>query len=237
MSGFPESPTAQVGFGIYTYEEGVKDFIPVYYPERFNSTSEKEFEKTGANCEGQRVSIDEVKNSTIHITGKYHESDAIALKDLYETFQPVEVVTPAIAGGSMESYVKSVERGDYYSFDRFEGERLFEYTIDLVSTGKDEYHSASSSRYGSGSGPDSGESGETSNIPSDSEIDVPSVKMNGGVEISVNDYISKIRDQGRLDNTAIQNTITEAAEKTLEKGDLGPKQIRYLRHITNERFK
>lgn len=142
MSSFPDNPTPDIGFSIYTSEG--PDFHPLYYPSRFTITTEKELSRTSANCEGERVSVKKLKNSEIHITGRVHSSDMEALNALSESVQPVEVNTPALADGAMEAYVKSAERGDVVAYDAFPKaeEWMFEYTIDLVSTGRDEYEGA-----------------------------------------------------------------------------------------------
>lgn len=139
MTQFPDSPTASIGFGIYY--DGGPDFQPLYYPSNFRITTEKELNRTAADCEGQRVTIDELKNSELHVKGKVHTSDMEALDALAHTTETVEVVTPIIVGGGMEAYVKSAERGDITGYDAYPTakEWMFEYTIDLVSTGRDEY--------------------------------------------------------------------------------------------------
>jgi hypothetical protein len=240
MSRFPEDPTAQVGFGIYTQEDGKGDFVPVYYPERFTYTTEKGFQKTAANCEGQRVSIKEVKNSTLHATGKIHETDLRTLDDLSYTFEPVDVLTPVLQKGGMEAFVKTVERGEYVGFDRFQGERMFKYTIDLKSTGKDEYESASQSRYGSSSGSESNDTTESSVSYEElaQGVDLPQVTVNGDLTISVDEYIQKTKDSPITDGPEdVKGTIIKAAEKTLDENqDLTRKQIRLLNYIIEDMF-
>jgi hypothetical protein len=139
MTQFPDSPTASIGFGIYY--SGGPDFQPLYYPSNFRITTEKELNRTAADCEGQRVSIDELKNSELHVKGKVHASDMEALDSLAHTTEVVEVISPVIVGSGMDAYVKSAERGDIIGYDAYPTakEWMFEYTIDLVSVGRDEY--------------------------------------------------------------------------------------------------
>jgi len=175
----PDSPTSTLEFSIYTkdsdqeeiVDEAVDlaenfvgippgdfdpvqnssslDFTPVYYPSRFTITTEKEFERTAAACDGERVSIKKLKDSELHVTGKVHQSDLDSLWQLSHTSKPVEVITPVIKEGGMEAYVKSVEQGEVVGYDAYPDveEWMFKYTIDLVSTGKDEYNSSSESNY------------------------------------------------------------------------------------------
>lgn len=124
------------------------EFEPFYYPSRFTIKTEKELERTAAACEGQRVRIKELKNSELHVKGKIHSSDLPSLQKLRTHQDTVEVITPAIVGGGMEAYIKSAEQGQMLGYDAYpeRKEYMFEYTIDLVSTGKDEYDSHKESR-------------------------------------------------------------------------------------------
>lgn len=144
----PDNPTGDIEFGIYGDEAAV--FTPMYYPESFRIITDKKLEKTAAACEGQRVSIDELKNSKLHVTGRAHAADLDGLDEIAHTTKPVDVITPIIKEGGMEAVVKKVERGEVVGWDAFPAAQdwLVEYTIDLVSTGKDEYNnSGPESRY------------------------------------------------------------------------------------------
>jgi len=167
-ANFPDKPTATLGFGVYTEEDSIDDFIPRYYPERFNVKTGKELERTASDCAGQRVSIDELKNSEIHITGKAVADKLNALDEVAHTTEPVEVISPVFVTGGMEAYVKSSERGEIDKYDRFVDGWLVNYTIDLVSTGKDEYESGLEVRYGKSLNEDqlaAENSADTSNMP------------------------------------------------------------------------
>jgi len=147
---FPTSATPDsLDFSIHTIEDSAEDFIPLYYPSRFTITTEKKLERTEIGCDGEAVSIEKLKNSTFHVTGKVHASDLSALNDIAHTTQKVEINTPALPTGSMNAYVKSAERGEIIGYDAYpEAEEwMFKYTIDLVSTGENEYESSSKNRY------------------------------------------------------------------------------------------
>jgi len=143
---FPDKPTSTIEFGIYSDE--VDDFLPRYYPERFNVTTGKKLERTAAECAGQRVSIEELKNSELHVKGKVLAQNLNQLDEIAHTTEPVEVISPVFVTGGIEAYVKSSERGEIDKYDNFAGDWLIKYTIDLVSTGRDEYESALEVRYG-----------------------------------------------------------------------------------------
>jgi len=148
-NGIPSSASGSISFGVYSQESGVSHFLPVYYPERFTITTEKELQRVSSGCEGEKISVDKLKNSELHITGKVHTSDLSALDDISHSTQPVDVITPVIEGGGMECYITSCERGDVISYDAYPTaeEWMFEYTIDLVSIGTDEYGPQQPSHY------------------------------------------------------------------------------------------
>jgi hypothetical protein len=156
----PTNPTETIPFGIYGEDSsptlaasrsvfetpdsvarrgGGAVFEPVYYPSSFTIVTDKELIRNGAKCEGERISIDKLKNSEIHVTGKVHASDLPDLDDLAHTTRPVTLVTPIVPPGGMEVIVKKAERGNYSGWDPYVRERMFEYTLDMVSTGADEW--------------------------------------------------------------------------------------------------
>ena len=168
-ANFPNSATATIEFGIYSDE--VEDFLPRYYPERFNVTTAKKLERTAADCAGQRVSIDELKNSELHVTGQLLAQNLDSLDEIAHTTEAVEVISPVFVTGGIEAIVKSVERGEIARYDNFADDWLIKYTIDLVSTGRDEYESALEVRYGEKIGEDELESEIEANATSMPYVD------------------------------------------------------------------
>jgi hypothetical protein len=151
VSGLPDTPAdGQIPFGIYgSAEDDNFRFEPVYYPTNLRVTADKEMTRTNGGCDGEQVSIKKLKNSNIHISGKIHESDLPDLHELAHKTEKVEVISPSIQRGGMECIVKKTEQGDMISWDGFPEaqEWMFEYTIDLVSTGKDEYDQSEGGRF------------------------------------------------------------------------------------------
>lgn len=166
-SQFPDSPAESLDFAIYApgYE-----FTPLYHPERLIVTTEKKLSRTGAGCEGERVSIDTLKNSDLSIVGKMHSADLSDVNNLAEENDPVEVLSPVLRSGGMEAVVKRTERGEILSWDGFPlaEDWLIQYQIDLVSTGRDEYENESVSRFDLGE--EQGSAGGSSIGPNDSAL-------------------------------------------------------------------
>lgn len=114
-------------------------FVPTYYPKTFTEMKKKDMERHGSGCEGESVSIKEIKNREFRVAGVVLRNEIYALRDLQDSTKPVDLLSPLFENGGMECYAKRVERGDEVGWDAFEAQRLFEYDIDLVSTGTDEH--------------------------------------------------------------------------------------------------
>ena len=142
-ANLPDSPAGEeIPFAIYDSENrDTFSFQPIYYPETLRVVTDKKLTRTDAGCAGENVSIQKMKNSEVHIKGRVHESDLSDLHKLQHRSETVEVISPSLQGGGMECIVKKAEQGDVISWDAFPDaqEWMFEYTLDLVSTGKDEY--------------------------------------------------------------------------------------------------
>jgi len=134
----------KLGFSIAEVNNG-KKFEPYLYPSEFRVTRDKEMERVASNCDGERVTIKELKNATIHVNGicsigRHRKVDAMS-----QQTTKVDVISPTIKGGGMEAFIKKVEFGNMEQYmgngptDFLSGKYIGEYTIDLVSTGKDEY--------------------------------------------------------------------------------------------------
>lgn len=138
-SPLPDSATEEIGFGIYSVEGNDIRFQPLYFPERCTITTDKKLNKTKNGCEGQEVRIKTLKNSKVHITGLCLASEISSLRKIAETTEPIDVISETFDYGGLEVYAKKVERGDRQGWDAYAQEHIFNYTMDLVSTGKDEY--------------------------------------------------------------------------------------------------
>lgn len=134
----------KLGFSIADVDSN-KKFEPYLYPSEFRVTRDKKMERVAANCGGERVTIKELKNSTIHVTGLCSIERHKKIDSMSQQTTKVEVISPTIKGGGMEAFIKKVEFGNMEQYmgngptDFLSGRYIGEYTIDLVSTGKDEY--------------------------------------------------------------------------------------------------
>ncbi|WP_372611607.1 hypothetical protein [Halomonas sp.] len=140
----PNNPEEELPFGIEWDAgkgvAGVYSFDPQYYPERFPQTKNKELTRNGNQCGGEDISIKAVKNVEFHIAGRALATEIPALKRLQDHTGVVDVYSPISPTGGVEAYLTNVEiDATPNGFDPMFREWQFSYTIDLVSTGRDEY--------------------------------------------------------------------------------------------------
>ncbi len=114
-------------------------FSPEFYPDRFNKVMEKELNRDGNQCQGEDVSIKNLKNSDIHATGVCFARQVPVLEEMHAHEGKVDLYTPISPNGGLEAYVKKIEIGEINGWNPHEGEWMFDYTLDFVSTGRDEY--------------------------------------------------------------------------------------------------
>jgi hypothetical protein len=133
-----DHPNKQLGFEINPKEKEWS-LIPEYYPDDFTEMKKKDMERHGNGCEGESVSVKKVKNREFHVSGVILRSTLPLLRQLADYNEPVDLISPLIKDGGMEVYVKRAERGNQDGWDPYHSQRLFEYDIDLVSSGKDEH--------------------------------------------------------------------------------------------------
>jgi hypothetical protein len=141
-SDLPDDPNQQLGLEIlpngsdWGYKVG---FTPEFYPNDFTQMKKKELNRYGgSNCEAESVSIKSVKNREFHIAGLMIESQIQVFQDLLDSNSEVDILSPLTPNGGMECFLKKGELGNYKGYDPHTEERIFEYTLDLVSTGRDE---------------------------------------------------------------------------------------------------
>lgn len=155
---FPDSPNRKPGFEIRAVhtddgEEvtggfsdqfadgraGPLTFVPDYYPDRFTQTKQKELSRDGRQCGGESIVVDTIKNREFHAKGLLLEYEIAAFQALLDHEGEVEILSPISPSGGMECIIKNGELGDSQGYDPHAQQWLFEYSMDLVSTGKDEY--------------------------------------------------------------------------------------------------
>lgn len=110
-------------------------FAPFYAPERIAVTKERELNREGNFCGGEDVTDLGAKNRDIHLSGMLLESELETYEALLDNDKPLDLTTPGwsgevmVAGGEYEGPVGRDPRNGLY---------FFKYSLDLVSTGRDE---------------------------------------------------------------------------------------------------
>lgn len=134
----PDDPTAQLGFEIVPTAEWWT-FAPTYYPDQFRQTKDRDLNRNGRQCRGEDVSLKAIKNREFHATGVVLASEVPILQRLIDYGDVVDLISPITPDGGMECHIKNAELGEKRGYDPIERMWMFKYSIDLVSTGADEY--------------------------------------------------------------------------------------------------
>lgn len=114
------------------------EFNPVYYPDRYSDTMEKEVDRDGRQCGGEDVSIDKTKNPEFHATGIVLDGNVNDFRKVRKHKGPVNLITPLTDNeGGMEVIVKKGEIGELVGWDGLYKQWQFSYTLDMVATGSD----------------------------------------------------------------------------------------------------
>lgn len=165
-SFWANNPNEKLGFEINPIDTDYA-FTPEFYPEDFTFVKKRELKRYGGNCDGESVSIKAVKNREFHARGLMTTEDLAIFNHLVDHSDEVDIISPKIPGGGMECFVKKGEVGNQKGVDPLTTQRIFEYSLDLVSTGADEYSTGEnqivsailgSEDSGSGSGSEDGPS-------------------------------------------------------------------------------
>lgn len=150
-SGTPEStsledagPNDQLVFAVVPKDGNgfpvEPEFSPEFYPDRFNKVMEKELNRKGQQCRGEDVSVKKFKNPDIHATGVCFAGNVSVIEDLHLHEGLVDLYTPISPHGGLEAFVKKAEIGEIDGWNPHANEWMFNYTLDLVSSGVDEYN-------------------------------------------------------------------------------------------------
>lgn len=139
----PNNPNPNDGKGIpFSLEIGNSDksvdFNPVYYPDRFADTMEKDVDRDGRQCGGEDVSIDKTKNPEFHATGIVLDGNVSDFRKIRRHKGPINLITPLTDNeGGMEVIVTKGEIGELVGWDGLYKQWQFSYTLDMVATGSD----------------------------------------------------------------------------------------------------
>jgi len=115
-------------------------FAPEYYPDRFPQSKEKKLDRSGKQCSGEDVTIESIKNREFHVSGVLLAREVSDFNQMLDYDDVVDLYSPISPSGGMQCYVKNGEiNATPEGFDAIHRMWRFEYSIDLVSTGNDEY--------------------------------------------------------------------------------------------------
>jgi hypothetical protein len=121
-------------FGLY----GEVSFSPFYVPSRMTLGKERRVDRTENFCGGEDVSDMGAKNREFHISGVLREKEIDAFNDLLDAGSEFEMVAPAWSG---EVMLEDGEVEGPKATDPQTGQWLYQYSMNVVSTGRDEAHS------------------------------------------------------------------------------------------------
>lgn len=135
-------PNKQLGFEIDPRKTSWV-FTPEFYPDDFTQMKKKELNRYGSGaCSGESVSIKSIKNREIHVSGVILHGEIRHFQSLIDLEEKVDLLSPLTSNGGLECVIKSGELGNQKGWDPMTNQRMFKFTLDLVSTGRDERDSS-----------------------------------------------------------------------------------------------
>lgn len=132
------NPNKQLGFEIFPSQSSWT-FVPNFYPDKFTQMKKKELDRYGGKCGGESVSIKSIKNREFHAEGIILEGEVEVFNALVDYDKTVDLISPLTESGGMECYIKRGELKGQSGWDPHHQQWMFKYTLDLISTGRDEY--------------------------------------------------------------------------------------------------
>jgi hypothetical protein len=121
---------------------GALSFGPFYAPNRLSVSKERELNRQETFCGGEDVTDMGSKNREIHVAGALLEYELAAFEALLDSADALDLTTQ---GWSGEVRVDGGEYEGPVGRDGRTQEYLFKYSLDLVSTGRDEDSGTSTS--------------------------------------------------------------------------------------------
>lgn len=110
-------------------------FAPNYVPTRFSVGKERNLNREENFCGMEDVTDLGSKNRDLHISGVLKANEIEAFGDLLDYDDPVDMTSP---GWSGEVRVASGEYEGPRATDPVDGQHLYKFSLDVVSTGRDE---------------------------------------------------------------------------------------------------
>jgi hypothetical protein len=134
----PDNPNKTPAFEVIP-TDSYWSFSPVYYPERLTQAKPRKLNRSGSQCGGENVRTDRVKNREVHVTGTMLDGELSVFHKIMDYEGTFDVITPTTPSGGLECRLKKPEIGEQKGWDPQFQQWQFEYTLDFVSTGRDEY--------------------------------------------------------------------------------------------------
>lgn len=127
----PRTEAPEPGFEIL----GDFQFSPTYLPKTVRVTKERNLNRKDSFCEGEDVTDTGAKNRDIHIAGKLVGGEKDRLNILADSDEVYTLSCPAWTG---DVRVSKAEYEGPTGHDSKTGKFIYSYSLDLVSTGRDE---------------------------------------------------------------------------------------------------
>lgn len=136
----PSSPSKNIAQNAdvsvpFVLDDGTAQFAPTVFPNTLRATKTRNLNRSSNFCGGEDVSDQGMENKEIHASGYVKQSNTAAVWNVANEAALVELTSPVWSG---EVRVEETELSGPSGYDPDTQEFYFEYTFDLVSTGKDE---------------------------------------------------------------------------------------------------
>lgn len=139
-SNVPRNLEEKIGFELNP-QDSHWVFAPTYYPDRLVQNKDREVERDGRQCGGEDITIKNIKNREFHVNGVLLSYEIPIFQNVLEYEGEIDLISPLTPSGGMECKVKESELGELAGWDPLKKAWRFEYSVDLVSTGRDEHGS------------------------------------------------------------------------------------------------
>lgn len=114
---------------------GEVSFAPRFFPDRIQVSKERELDRTSNFCQGEDVTDKGAKNREIHVNGRLIGQERRAFDRVADSDQPFTMSSTTWSG---EVRVSTIEYEGPQGYHPPSESLIWEYTLDLVSTGRDE---------------------------------------------------------------------------------------------------
>ena len=134
----PKEPHEDIGFELDIHNEWWS-FTPIYYPGTFRIGKNRELNRDARQCGGENISVKTIKNREAHVKGKILATEVPVFNKVMDYEGTLDLISPKTPAGGLECKIHKAELGELAGWDPIEKEWRFEYSLDLISTGRDEH--------------------------------------------------------------------------------------------------